>query len=592
MSQGASLDDQQLDENEDKIDNIKEKGQAGDFTMRLRGWAYKVDWSLVVLFAIMAAYIAFFTTLSLYRYINFRASGLDIAIFDQVIWKLSRFSSPTSTIRGMSLFGDHMAPILFFLVPFYWIGRNAATLLVIQTVALGIGALPLYLLARDKLESRWVPVAVAGAYLMFPALQQLNMFDFHPETLALCFLLFAFLAIDRGKNVWFIVLCVLAAFCKEDMALAVCVLGLLVYFKYDKKVGAAVAGGSAAYFLLSILVLIPAFAPEGYQYGGRLTQFGDSTLDAVKNMVIHPVHTFTVLATRQNLSYFFQLFVPVAFISFLGVEYLLPALPAFLVNLVSDYAPQHTINFQYTAAIIPFVFIAVVFGLKRIKICIRSAVHPKLVMTSLGLILLGCSLAGNFYWGPSPISEAWAAKNYSSDSHTRALQEAVEKIPKSASVSSQVYLLPHLSERQDLYMFPNPFIDLVDREYLEGLEEDEVKYMFPGGVYKRFTGEEGSGESLPEVEYIVVDEAIDSWPLSREQYQAVIGRLLESGIYQKVYDDKGILILQKQKPESKIQSISLVTFRRGLSTLEGQNMQPQPVRPQQERYVASCVGCD
>ncbi|MBN2169054.1 MAG: DUF2079 domain-containing protein [Actinobacteria bacterium] len=540
-------------------DKIEEKPAL---KRRLADLAGSIDWSLVVLAAVIAVYIALFATLSLHRYLNYRHSGLDIAIFDQTIWKLSRFSGPTSTIRGMSLFGDHMAPILFFLVPVYWLGGNATALLVIQTVALALGALPIYLLARDKLESRWIPVALASAYLLFPAMQHFNLFDFHPEALAVCFLLFAFLAIDRGRNVWFIVLCAAAAFCKEDMALAVAVLGILVYFKYNKKVGGAVAAGSAVYFLASILVLIPAFAPAGYQYGGRLTQFGDSTLGAVKNMIVHPVHTFNVLATRENLRYLFDLFIPVGFLCFLAPEYLLPAVPALLVNLISDFQPQHTIFYQYTAAIIPFIFIALVFSLKRIKSWLRGAVHPKLVMGTLAMVILACSVAGNFYFSPSPLSEEWNALKYGSDTHTRALAEATGEIPEDASVSSQVYVLPHLSERNDLYMFPQPFIDYVDEEYLEKLDEDELKFMFPGGIYMRFTEKENlENYPVPDVDYIVIDRSIDSWPLTREQYDEVVDRLLETGRFSRYFDDKGILILKKREKTGNDANTTLSDIR-------------------------------
>jgi len=185
---------------------------------------------IVLLMVLIAGYLATFITLTLLRYYNFRGSEFDTAIFNQVIWLLSRFKGAFSTIRGMNLFGDHMAPILFLLTPIYWLKGNAPALLTVQTVVLSIGAVPIYLLAKDKLDSRWVALGLAGAYLLYPALQYVNLFDFHPEALGLVFLLFAFLAIERKRFVWFYVLCVLAAICKEDMVLAVLVLGIVVFF--------------------------------------------------------------------------------------------------------------------------------------------------------------------------------------------------------------------------------------------------------------------------------------------------------------------------------------------------------------------------
>jgi len=72
---------------------------------------------LAVLIGLMLGYIAVFLTLVLMRYANYRGSGFDTAIFNQVIWLLARGKGAFSTIRGMNLFGDHMAPILFLLTP-------------------------------------------------------------------------------------------------------------------------------------------------------------------------------------------------------------------------------------------------------------------------------------------------------------------------------------------------------------------------------------------------------------------------------------------------------------------------------------------
>lgn len=501
---------------------------------------------LIFVLVLIGGYIALFLTLSLLRYANFRASSLDTAIFNQVTWLLSRFDGATSTIRGMNLFGDHMAPILFLLVPLHWIRGNAPGLLAIQTIALGLGALPLYLLARDKLKSRPVALAVAVAYLAYPALQHFNLFDFHPESLGLCFLLFAFLAIDRKKFTWFYVLCFAAAICKEDMVLAVLVLGILVYFKYDRRAGKIVAIGSVAYFLVSVLFLLPAFAPAGYQYGGRLGQFGETPLEAARNMVFHPLRTFNILASRQNLRYIFDLLLPVGFLCLLAPVYLLPAAPAFIINMVSSFSPQHTILNQYTAAMTPFIFIALIFGLRRIKNWAEGGFRQRYVLGAVAFVMVACAFAGNFYFSPSPLSGSWNTKLYSSDAHIDAMREGISLIPDSASVSAQVFMLAHLSQRENLYMFPEPFIDYVDQEYFDGLGEG-ASIIFPQTHYRLEKGVDPLEYPVPEVEYIALDSGSSVWPLPEDQYEKVVQGVLESGEYRTVFDRDGVMILKKRK---------------------------------------------
>ena len=500
---------------------------------------------LIFVLVLIGGYIALFLTLSLLRYANFRSSSLDTAIFNQVTWLMSRFDGATSTIRGMNLFGDHMSPILFLLTPLYWVRGNAPALLATQTVALGLGALPLYLLARDKLKSRPIALAVAVAFLAYPALQHFNLFDFHPESIGLCFLLFAFLAIDRKKFTWFYVLCFAAAICKEDMVLAVLVLGLLVYFKYDRRAGKIVAIGSLAYFLVSVLFLLPAFAPAGYQYGGRLGQFGETPLEAVRNMVFHPLRTFDILATRQNLRYFFDLLLPVGFLCLLAPTFLLPALPAFAINIISNFQPQHTILNQYTAAMTPFIFIALIFGLRKIKNWAEGGFRQRYVMGAVAFVMVACALAGNFYFSPSPLSGSWNAKLYSSDSHIDAMREGISLIPEDASVSAQVFMLAHLSQRKYLYMFPEPFVEYVDREYFDGLG-DGAKIIFPQTYRYLEKGADPSEHPIPEVDYIALDSGSSVWPLPRDQYEKVVQGVLESGEYRIVFERDGVMILKRR----------------------------------------------
>jgi uncharacterized membrane protein len=495
------------------------------------------DRVLILIFALMAAYVALFATLGLLKYANFRSSSIDNAIFNQVIWLMSRFKAPVSTIRGLNIFGDHMEPVLILLVPLYWLKFNVPGLIVVQTVALGLGALPIYLLARDKLESRPVAVGVAAAYLVYPALQHLTLGDFHPEALGLAFLLFAFLAIDRRRFGWFYFCCVGAALCKEDMILAVLVLGIVVYFLYDKRAGKIVAISSLACFIAAIAFLIPHFAPAGYQYSGRLGQFGKTPSEALKNMFFHPLRSFNILATRQNLSYVLDLLLPVAFLAVLAPAYLLPALPAFVINIISNFAPQHTIYFQqYTAAIIPFVFIATIFGLRKVRNWADGSFRQARVVGAVTLILLLCVLGTNVYYGPSPISVGWRTILYRSDAHVDSIRKGISLIPKGAPTSAQVYMLAHLSEREKLYMFPQPFADYVDKDYFDAIGEEGRNGVFPGMK---------QGKAMPRVDYIVLDTRGEVFPLPPDQYEKAVKRIRESGKYATIFDSRGVVVLKR-----------------------------------------------
>src|SRR5262249_19841324 len=100
-----------------------------------------------------------------------------------------------------------------------------------QSLALGLGAIPVFLLARHWMP-RWplVGVLLVVTYLLCPALIGENVFDFHPVALATPLLLAAVLALVKRRYGWFTLAGILAAMCKEDVGVSVAMLCLYIAF--------------------------------------------------------------------------------------------------------------------------------------------------------------------------------------------------------------------------------------------------------------------------------------------------------------------------------------------------------------------------
>ena len=64
-------------------------------------------------------------------------------------------------------------------------------LLIAQSVALGVAAVPLHLLGRGKLKNGWLAFLVAVAYLAHPAKGWTNFEQFHPDVFEALFVLVA-----------------------------------------------------------------------------------------------------------------------------------------------------------------------------------------------------------------------------------------------------------------------------------------------------------------------------------------------------------------------------------------------------------------
>jgi Predicted membrane protein (DUF2079) len=243
-------------------------------------------------------------------------------------------------------------------------------LLVFQTLMLLSGALPVFLLTRRYLPE-WPILAalMAAAYLLSPALLGLNIFDFHPVSLATPLLLYAMLALTYKRYVWFLIACILAGSCKEDIPLAIAMLGILLIWKYKlPRLGLTLIIGGLLWSFLAFRVIIPHFYPgvQTNNFWYRYEALGSSPGAAVANLLLHPWLLFTTFFTQDRFYYLADLVRSVGFLPLLAPEWLLPALPSLAVNLLSTDPLLYSGVYHYNAAIIPFVMLAAIHGTRRL----------------------------------------------------------------------------------------------------------------------------------------------------------------------------------------------------------------------------------
>src|SRR4051794_4841080 len=125
-----------------------------------------------ILAALIILYVVVFFAASVYKYENF-GQGYDQVDFEQAIWNTvqgrpfedSRFSFTDS------IFGLDWMPMLAIFVPFYALIPSAHTLFFLQIVAGALGAVPVYLLARDKLGSKLAGLTFGMLWLLYPTIE-------------------------------------------------------------------------------------------------------------------------------------------------------------------------------------------------------------------------------------------------------------------------------------------------------------------------------------------------------------------------------------------------------------------------------------
>jgi uncharacterized membrane protein len=338
----------------------------------------RLAWLLLVLFTLF--YAAFMSCETVLRYETFKATAFDLGNLDQVIWNTAHGRLFAFTNQGIDYYGPptrlavHFEPIILLLALLYVIHADPRVLLVFQTIVLALGTLPVFLLTRKHIP-QWPLLAalLVGAYLSMPSLLGLNLFDFHPVSLATPLLLYAFLALEHRRWGWAIVACILAASTKEDVPFAVAMLGILVIWRYKApRLGTLLFVGGLLWGLMAFLVIIPHFYPgaqhNNFWYRYESLGLGTTPGQAVTNILLHPWLIFVLLSTFisvQRLYYLAGLLRNSGFLALLAPEWLLPALPSLAINLLSTDPLLYSGIYQYNATIIPCVMLASIYGIRR-----------------------------------------------------------------------------------------------------------------------------------------------------------------------------------------------------------------------------------
>ena len=415
-----------------------------------------------VVLGLAAAYAAVVGTLALLRYESF-ASDFDHGIFSQYVWLLGHLHEPFNTIVLRTLLGDHVEPGIALLAPLGALGVGAPGILVAQSLALAATAPLLYLLAREHGARGWIAAVPALGWCASPVVLRPALHDFHPETLVPVLLVAGCVLLAKDRLVWFAVTAVVACAMKEDVGLTYAALGVVLLWSGRRRLGAAVALASAAWSLIAVYVVLPAFGNAAEEEfaprfaGGR----GDTFAEAVEYMVRHPLTTIDSALGIDEVGVLAMLVLTTGGLCLLAPRWLLVAVPAAALNLLSAYDLQHTISYHYWIVAAAAVAVAGAIGAGRVR---PGSERTWLGWAAaVGVVLTVLSLQ----WASAIVEQIrfeWP--------HRADRQAVLDAIPAGASVAAPMHALSHLAEREHLYVLPEPLIpvrtgtewDLADRE--------------------------------------------------------------------------------------------------------------------------------
>lgn len=413
-------------------------------------------------------YIVYFSTATIYRYDNYYAGRFDLGNMDQTVWntsqgKIFQLTNPDGTEITTRL-AIHADFILLLLAPFYFLWSDPRMLLIIQTVVVAAGAVFVYLIARKILQTHAAGIIFAGIYLLNPAVQFTNLYDFHAVTLATTFLLAAFYFFEKRQILPMVLFLLLAALCKEQIWALVVFFGvwLLVYEGwryYHHKIPVhtsyaitgivlTIIGVSMFYYLISIA--IPGARGGDHFALSYYSDFGNTPAEVIKNILFSPDKFLLRVFGEKQLLFLYQLFAPLGFLSLAAPYVLVFAGPDLAINLLSTNTQLHEIYYQYTAVVTPFLFISAIYGIRNIRY-----VFPQVPLFFFLLLVLSTSLATAYQYGPLPGSKQPSVSMFAEKlSYKHVVDSELAKIPKQASVAATNNVGSHLSHRDKIFTLP------------------------------------------------------------------------------------------------------------------------------------------
>jgi len=220
---------------------------------------------------------------------------------------------------------------------------------------------------KEILKNKNISLVFATVFLLNPAVGFTNLYDFHPVVLATTFLLACFYYLIKRKYLPFLIFAFFAGITKEQVWAVISVFGLFIALRalIEKKknsteffLGSFLFATGAGFAYILIAKIIPAFKGSEHFAISYFSDFGDSPLNIISNIISEPVKTFSIILEKGRLTYLNQLFSPLGYLSILSPIILVFALPDLTINLLSKNPSLHQIYYQYSAVITPFIFIS------------------------------------------------------------------------------------------------------------------------------------------------------------------------------------------------------------------------------------------
>ena len=369
----------------------------------------------------------------------------DMAIEANVAWHMVHGPWFFNSLDNDSFLGGHFSPVFVLIGLAYRLVEHPLTLLVIQSAALGIGAVAVYYLALIRRDSFPFACVAVLLYVSNPYVHHSNAHDFHLSPLTIPAVLWMLVFVESGKQGLAVVAAFLAFSIEESILLPLAGFGVyLIAFRSGWRIfGIGLALCATLYFFLIVKVIFPMFSPfDGLFFWDRYANLGRNLNDALIQLLGNPLWAVKeALIARNQYVYLLYFLIPVAFLPLFAWREACILVVPLSIMFLSQNSGMNKLGFHYSAPALPFLFFTVTHGLSNaVRLCERrwgsAQLRWNIVLASMLFLF-----ALNTYRSPGyDIGET-------NQEFARSAFEAAAIVPGDAAVATEVRFAPLLINR-------------------------------------------------------------------------------------------------------------------------------------------------
>lgn len=395
---------------------------------------------LLLIFFILINYITFS------KHLNFSSNAFDLWIFDQVAWKYSNFDfPPSSSIRMIdNILWDHFKPILFIYWLLYNIYPSPLILIFLQNLFFILWAYWIYKIINHKINNPLIWILFIILYLSFIWNINALLFDFHPMVIAVSMFPWLFYFSITKKWLYFYLLIIPILFTKENMSLYIMFFWIYQFLFQKERIKWSITFLIwVIYFYFVMNVFIPYMWWTGKSYWSY-DLIWNNPKELIINTIIHPINFLNVIFSEPQkiITYLHYLWSGLLF-AINPIIILL--IPSFAQKFLSTRQEFWWLNFHYSIDVYWVIIIWIIYFLFLIKKKYNK--NYKEIWIIIVTFIFINSLTINIY--NNPLSYI----NYNLE-NKKTLLSILKIIWPNDSVSAQNTIVPHLSHRERIYVFP------------------------------------------------------------------------------------------------------------------------------------------